>query len=366
MKGIKVKLSRRQLIRNVKVTTLLMLFATAVAGAFFVASRNSSNVAIVYELTVMVIARSTDGYVPGIVASVIGVICVNYAFTYPYMMLNFNIDGYSVTFLGMMAISVITSALTTKAKKQNQLLIEQEKFLMEAEKERMRANLLRAVSHDLRTPLTGIIGMAGAFLENQQNLSEDEKARMVRGISEDAGWLLNMVENLLSVTRIHVEDAHVNTNKESIEEVVSEAVQRVRKRLPQIKVRVRVPEEFLMVSMDATLIEQVIINLLENAWYHSGVEDTIDFCVECEDGEVVFHIRDYGQGIDPKRIGTIFEGCGTDQNQSGDSHKGMGIGLIICKTIIAAHHGKIYARNREKGVEFIFTLPIEEEKEDGE
>lgn len=157
---------------------------------------------------------------------------------------------------------------------------EREKLLMEAEKETMRANLLRAVSHDLRTPLTSIIGMADTILTDRERLTESEKSYMVKNISEDANWLLNMVENLLSVTRIRVGDTRVTTNPEPLEEVVSEAVRKLRKRLPQAKVHVRVPDEFLMVPMDAILIEQVIINLLENAVYHSESEDPIDFYVE--------------------------------------------------------------------------------------
>lgn len=247
---------------------------------FFHYSKNTTSVAIIYVLVVMLVARYTTGYVPGILASVVGVICVNYVFTYPYMHLNFTIDGYPITFMGMIVVSLITSTLTTQFKRQSQILNEREKLLMEAEKETMRANLLRAVSHDLRTPLTSIIGMADTYLEQGDRLTEEEKSDMVKGINEDANWLLNMVENLLSVTRIRVGDTKVATNPEPLEEVVSEAVLRLRKRPPQANVRVKVPEEFLMVPMDAVLIEQVIMNLLENSVYHSGVETAIDCFVE--------------------------------------------------------------------------------------
>lgn len=236
---------------------------------------------------------------------------------------------------------------------------------MEAEKETMRANLLRAVSHDLRTPLTSIIGMADTYLADKGMLTEEEKSYMVRSISEDADWLLNMVENLLSVTRIRVGETRVNTIPEPLEEVVSEAVQRLRKRLPQAKIQVQVPQEFLMVPMDAMLVEQVIINLLENAVYHSE-SDVIDFFVERKEGEVAFHIRDYGKGITPEQLETIFDGGGMEKNRSGDSHRGMGIGLTICKTIIHAHQGTICAKNHNQGAEFIFTLPLgEDKKNDG-
>lgn len=355
-------LEREVLLKNTVITVVMMVLATIASKGFFHYSKNTTSVAIIYVLVVMLVARYTTGYVPGILASVVGVICVNYVFTYPYMHLNFTIDGYPITFMGMIVVSLITSTLTTQFKRQSQILNEREKLLMEAEKETMRANLLRAVSHDLRTPLTSIIGMADTYLEQGDRLTEEEKSDMVKGINEDANWLLNMVENLLSVTRIRVGDTKVATNPEPLEEVVSEAVLRLRKRLPQANVRVKVPEEFLMVPMDAVLIEQVIMNLLENSVYHSGVETAIDCFVEKAGDHVEFHIRDYGKGIDPERLSTIFDGTGLDNNRSGDSHKGMGIGLTICKTIINAHRGTIRALNHERGAEFIFTLPLGEEQ----
>lgn len=357
----KEPMALQTLLMNILVTTVLMVIATIAAQAFFHYSRNSTSVAMIYVLTVMLIARYTTGYVPGIFASLVGVVCVNYVFTYPYMDLNFTLDGYPVTFVGMMVVSGVTSGLTTRTKYQSEMLREREKMLMEAEKETMRANLLRAVSHDLRTPLTSIIGMAQTYQENYALFTEEEKLEMVRGIREDADWLLNMVENLLSVTRIRMGDTRVNTSPELLEEVVAGAVQRLHKRLPEAVVHVRVPDEVLMVPMDPVLISQVIINLLENSVYHSGSTEPIDLIVEKHPDGVEFHIRDYGKGIPSDRLNTIFDGGGIEVNKSGDSHKGMGIGLTICKTIVAAHRGEIWVLNRDKGAEFVFTLPIEGE-----
>lgn len=285
-------------------------------------------------------------------------IFVNYVFTYPYMHLDFTLDGYVVTFAGMVILVLIISTLTTDLKEQNKKLNEREKMLMEAEKETMRANLLRAVSHDLRTPLTSIIGTGNLYIENGSLMTEKEKENLVVSICEDANWLLNMVENLLSVTRIRRGDTKVNTSLEPLEEVVAEAVQRFRKRIPEAEVVIQVPEEFVMVPMDATLIEQVIINLLENAFYHAETTRPVDLYVDIQTEYVWFHVRDYGKGIAAERLDMIFDGYGVGENISSDSRKGMGIGLTICKTIINAHEGKIYARNHAEGAEFLFSLPL--------
>ena len=157
-------------------------------------------------------------------------------------------------------------------------------------------------------------------------------------------------------------DAHVNTSPEPLEEVVAEAVQRFRKRLPQGKVDVKIPDEFLMVPMDATLIEQVIINLLENASVHSESTEEIDLIITQTKECVSFSVRDYGKGIDPEQLPYIFEGQRSSGKNS-DHHKGIGIGLSICKTIIEAHGGKLTAVNHKHGAEFIFTLPKEKEVE---
>lgn len=348
------------MLHNIKVTLFFLTAATLLSSAFFLLSHNSANVAILYVLATVFVARNTAGYVPGIVTAFLSVIFINIVFTYPYLELNFTLDGYPVTFLGMVIIASLTSTLTTHLKEQTRILKEREHMLIEAEKEKMRANLLRAISHDLRTPLTGIIGSAAAYLEQESALTAGDKSRLVEDISEDAQWLLHMVENLLSVTRINDQTACVKTTLEPLEEVVSSALQRFRKRLPDAVVHVQIPDELLMIPMDATLIEQVLINLLENAVYHSGSHKPVDLQVSVENNQACFHIRDYGLGLDTKTLDSLFDGYTSTQNHSSDSHKGMGIGLSICKTIIHAHHGQILAKNHRDGAEFTFILPLGE------
>ena len=350
--------------RNCTIFLGMFLLATGISFVFNqIASDPSLNIAMVYVLGLFMVARYTDGYIFGLLFAVCSVISVNYFFTVPYRNLNFTMEGYQVTFAGMLIIAMITSAMTTHMKEQAAALAEQEKQLMEAQKEKMRANLLRAVSHDLRTPLTGIIGNSASYLEMEGDLSREEKMALVEHIQDDANWLLNMVENLLSVTRINNETAKVNKSYEAVDEVVASSAARFRKRFPEAEVKVRVPDDVVMVMMDAMLIEQVIINILQNAQLHAHTKKPIELLVEEDEQFVWFHIRDYGDGIDESKLTSIFDGEGyREVSQETDSYKGMGIGLSICKTIVAAHGGTIGALNHDEGAEFYFSLPKEMEE----
>lgn len=360
------------ILKDCLITASLCGLATLIAFWFFhnvsinpdnqPTNPSSANISLVYITALVLVARFTNGYVYGILASLVGVVCVNYLFTYPYFCLNFSLSGYPVTFLFMLIISITISAMTTQIKLQGKILLEREKLLMEAEKEKMRANLLRSVSHDLRTPLTGIIGNTSTYIDNSTSLDEEEKLQIVRHINEDSNWLLNMVENLLSVTRIDERSMKIAMLPESVEEVVAEALQRLQKRLPNAHFQVSVPDDFLMIPMDAMLIEQVLINLLENAVIHSKTTLPVELTISEEASFVSFQVKDYGVGIAPERLPAIFDGSPYTPATHPDGHKGMGIGLSICKTIITAHNGQICAENHKNGCIFTFTLPKEEKQ----
>lgn len=359
---------RDQLVADHKRDILLCIgiFTVATVASFFfqeMASDPSLNIAMLYTLGVFIITRYTNGYVYGMLFSIMSVLSVNFFFTYPYKDFNFTIEGYQVTFLGMFAIAIITSAMSSNMKEQARQLALQEKELMEAQKEKMRANLLRAVSHDLRTPLTGIIGNSSSYLEMGDSLTEGERKELVEHINSDANWLLNMVENLLSVTRINNETASVAKSLEAVDEVASAAVIHFKQRFPEAEVRVKVPDDIVMVMMDAMLVQQVIINILQNAQMHAKSVKPLELTVSEDDEKVFFGIRDYGVGIDESRLETIFDGEGyRPEETKTDGYKGMGIGLSICKTIINAHGGKIMAINHPDGAEFRFSLPKEKEE----
>ena len=320
----------------------------------------TANIALIYILTVILISYHTDKYRYGILAAICSVFFIN-LFTYPFFVFNFAVSGYPLTFLFMYFISILTSATTFRLKEQARRIKDDEDLIMEAEKEKLRANLLRAVSHDLRTPLTSIIGASSSYLDNEETLSAEEKRRLVSQISEDADWLLHMVENLLSVTRIT--DSGANTlkkNPEVMEEVLLDAISTIRKRYPSMQIHMSLPDELLIVPMDPLLIKQVSMNLLENAYFHAHSQKPVECFLRSSDESASVHIRDYGIGIPKEHTDDIFDAAPSSPSSASDTRKGMGIGLSICKAIINAHGGSIHAVSHPDGAEFYFTLPKEE------
>ena len=306
-----------------------------------------------FVMAVFLISLTTDGYIWGFIAACISVLAVNYAFTFPYFALNFTIPENTVSAIIMIAVTLITSTLTTKIKKQ-------EAAKVEAEREKMRANLLRAVSHDLRTPLTGIYGASSTALENFSELDDEKKKLMLRGIKEDSEWLIRMVENLLSVTRLDDGRMKLKLTPTVADELIDSALSKFKTRYPTAKVTLKTSEDFLLIPMDAILIEQVLVNLLENAVQHAGEMENIYLSVEREGRLALFSVADDGCGICDKITDGNFSKIST---QPDSARGGMGIGLSVCATIVKAHGGTLTARNRaEGGAEFFFSLMISEDE----
>lgn len=244
------------------------------------------------------------------------------------------------------------------------MCIQQQEAQMETEKEKIRSNLLRAISHDLRTPLTGILGSSNILIENVADIKFERRHQLLEGIQKDARWLLHMVENLLTVTRISEEGGCLKKEIEMLEEIAGEAVSRVQKYYPDTEIEVVVPEQLLLVPMDATLIEQVIINLIENAIKHSGSKVKVVLSVTQKEGRVYFEVCDNGRGFQEDEIPLLFKTQLNTKKKNMDSTRGMGIGLSICMSIIKAHEGEIFARNRDEGGACVgFFLPLKSSHE---
>jgi two-component system, OmpR family, sensor histidine kinase KdpD len=277
--------------------------------------------------------------------------------------------------LGVIGLSCLTGKLSQSRRLFLQMVVsqvamalerqhlsdEQRHILIDAEKEKMRSNLLRTISHDLRTPLTCISGSSAAILESGDSLDKETRDKLLTDIKEESLWLIRMVENILSVTRIKDGTTSVVKTPEAAEEIVAESISRIKKRFPERKITVKVPDALLIVPMDGTLIEQVLINLLENAVKHSGEETVIDVIIQKNDKDAVFEVLDRGEGIAEQDLPFVFESYVPDRKRSSDSSRGMGIGLSICMSIIQSHNGRMEAANRKGGgAVFRFILPLQE------
>lgn len=460
-----------------------------------------TNIVVLYLLEVLLIARFTDGYLYGLLASVLSIVCFNFFFTSPYFTLSVDDPSYIVTFCIMMITSVVTSALTTKAKdltrqaqergresqalyilssrladaleieeildiatetvgdllqckatanyideagnivvqreyteavsSKNEPVYESDKqrrrqkrqreqhFILQGQqrvygmlildatiewleqqnkmellnsmvdnvtlalerfdatrarnqdrekmqRERERANMLRGISHDIRTPLSGIMGSSEMLLDMLEQ--EDSRRQLVQGIYQDAHGLKAMVENILSLTRLQDGKIVVHKEEESLEEIVGEAIRQVEKEYPARSILVEIPEDFRLVPMDAKLIGQVITNLLTNAVKHTTNEENIWVEYAYINGEAIVKVADEGVGIAPEDMDRLFQIFYTSKTHPVDVKKGIGLGLTICETIIKAHGGRIWAKNRDsgKGAEFYFALPLEGQGEEHE
>ena len=312
---------------------------------------DTSYVAVIFFLDVFLTALLTDGYLFSILIAVTGVLCVDYVFTAPYWEISFTLAGFPLTFVVMMFISVVTGMLTSRAK-------QVEVLKREAERERIHSNLLRAVSHDIRTPLTSIVGATNVLLEQENTLTPEQRRQLLQCTNEDSEWLIRIVENLLSITRINnAEEARVKKVPEAAEEVIEGAVAKTHKHYPDVDIRVHLPEELMMVPMDPLLIEQVLVNLMENAVIH-GETRHIDVTLRREGDNAVFTVSDDGRGIPLSLLPRLFDGAARSDRRS-DGKRSMGIGLSVCRTVVQAHGGVIRGENkREGGACFTVTLPM--------
>ncbi len=230
-----------------------------------------------------------------------------------------------------------------------------------AKNEQLRANLLRAISHDLRTPLTSISGNAGNLLANHEKLDTDMKMQIFTDIYDDSQWLISIVENLLSVTRIEEGRMNLNLSIQLMDDVLNEAQTHVSRKCKEHDIQVHCEEELLLAKMDAKLIIQVIINLVENAIKYTPKGSTIQVTAEKKGTDIAVSVTDNGPGIPQHIKPRVFDMFYTGENTIADGRRSLGLGLALCKSIIDAHGGKItLTDNQPHGCNFTFTLPSEE------
>ena len=309
----------------------------------------------IFVLAVLLVSRLTTGYFFGILAALFSVIGINYIFTYPYWAFNFTLSGYPLTFLTMLCVSLITCTMTTKLK-------QQERIRAESEKEKMRANLLRSISHDLRTPLTSISGNADVLLDQGSTgtavLDSQTRRSMLLSIRSDAQWLNATVENLLAITKLEGGGMHLSTTLELMDDIVEEALRHVNPAVREHDLKVVPCDEPALVNVDARLMVQLVVNLVNNAIAYTPPASHIVISIIANDGQVACSVADDGPGIAPEEQGRIFESFYTVNHGLADSHRSVGLGLSLCRSIMLAHGGSIeVAAADPHGSVFTIGLP---------
>ena len=304
---------------------------------------------------VFLISLKTHGYCYGIVSAIVSVFAVNFAFTYPYYAFDFFVEESILSAVIMLIVAVSTSALNIRIRDQELLRVrEQEKLRAESEKERMRGNLLRAISHDLRTPLTSIYVSS----------PKEQQLKLLGEIREDSEWLIRMVENLLSVTRIDDSKVEVVKTPTVLDELIDSVLMKFSKKHPSQKVITRIPDDFVDIPMDSILIEQVLLNLLENAVFHAKGMTELSLSVSLVENQAVFEVADNGCGIPEDALHKIFTGNYEKTAAPVDgTRSNMGIGLSVCAAIIKAHGSEIFVENRESGGA-VFRFSLERGRDD--
>ncbi len=238
---------------------------------------------------------------------------------------------------------------------------EKERAAVLAKNEQLRANMLRAISHDLRTPLTAISGNASNLLSNGADFDEDTRRQLYSDIYDDSLWLINVVENLLSVTRIEDGRMALRPSAELVEEIVTEALNHVGRGRTDHVITFICKDEWLMARADARLIVQVVVNIVDNALKYTPSGSHIDITAAREDDKVAVTIADDGPGVPPEVGERVFDMFFSGSNRAADSRRSLGLGLALCRSIITAHGGIIsLSQNQPHGAVFRFTLPAEE------
>ena len=331
----------------------ILIAATLVGLLFSGLKIPEANIIAVYILGVLIISIITSSWMYSFLASVISVLAFNFLFTIPRFTLRAYDPSYPVTFGIMFLVALITGSLASRMKEYAR---ESAQAAMQIEKEQLRADLLRSISHDLRTPLTSISGNASNLLSNENEFSQETRMQIYGDIYDDSMWLIKLVENLLSVTRIEDGRMDLRMSAELMDEVIAEAMRHTDRNRDGRKIEVSSDEEFILGKMDARLIVQVVINLVDNAVKYTP--EGGDIHVKVQDWEMYLEIAvtDTGRGIPESVQATIFKRF--YREEAVHDVDGIGIGLYLAREIITMQGGYITVESEVgKGSTFSIFLP---------
>ena len=344
--------------RDTLVTLALQALAVACAMALDALGFSEATVVIVFVLGVLLTALCTTRTAFCLAAAGLSIMCFNFFLVDPRF--SFRIEGADVpgTITVMFVVASIASYLVAQMRRSERASAEAQLL---AQNEQLRADLLRSVSHDLRTPLTAISGNADMLLDPGVELEDRERRAIAQSIKDDASWLTGVVQNLLAVTRL--EDGHValEGDVELVCDVVEEALRHVSPDVRHHELTYVPAEEVLLARMDAQVMVQVVVNLVNNAVVHTPAGSSIRVEVGREGAFATVTVADDGPGIADADKPYVFESFYTAGGAANDGRRGIGLGLSLCKSVVEAHGGELRLKDASPhGAVFAFTLPLEE------
>ncbi|MBR3313455.1 MAG: DUF4118 domain-containing protein [Atopobiaceae bacterium] len=344
--------------RDIVATLALQAVAVVCAMLLDALGFSEATMVIVFVLGVLLTALFTTSAVYCLAAAGLSIMCFNFFLVEPRF--SFRIQGADVpgTIVVMFVVACVASYLVTQQRSSERASAEAQLL---AQNEQLRANLLRSVSHDLRTPLTAISGNADMLLDQSAVLDEAQRETLLRDIRDDAMWLTGVVENLLSITRLEDGRVALDSDVELVDDVVEEALQHVSGDVCYHQLSYMPSQELLLARMDTRVMVQVVVNLVNNAIQHSGCGSHIVVEVSRKGDFALVSVADDGPGVRDEDKARVFESFYTAGGTSTDGRRGIGLGLPLCRTVVEAHGGKLELRDAvPHGAVFSFTLPLEE------
>jgi two-component system sensor histidine kinase KdpD len=340
--------------RGSAVAVAVVIAATAIGLPLHRSSLRlaDTNVLMLYLVGVLWVATRFSR-TAAVLTSVLGVIAFDLVFVPPYYRLAVHDPQYFVTFAVMLATALLISELTQRVRRHSEAA---KVAWQHVETEFLRNVLLSGVSHELRTPLTAIAGAAGALVETRDRLSIEAQNELLSTIVAEAQRMDRLINNLLDMTRLESGGMTVKKEWQPIAEVIGSALHRMEQRLGDRRVTTRVPGDLPLVQIDAVLIEQVLINLLDNAVEYTPASTAIEVAARLRDGGVEVEVADDGPGLPAGAEQRVFQKF--FRAAAPNNRRGIGLGLAICRGIIEAHGATITAHNRPAGGAcFLFTVP---------
>jgi two-component system sensor histidine kinase KdpD len=311
------------------------------------------NIAMVYLLAVVLIALFFSRGA-AILSAVLCVAAFDFTFVPPQGAFTVHDIQYLLTFAIMLIVALVISFLMESRRRHDQ---QRAALELQADTERVRATLLASISHDLRTPLAVMTGASSSLVESGDNMSSAERSALAQSIYGQARDMAEQVSKILQMTRLEAGSITADFDWASISEIVGSALARLSDRLAQHRVVVDMPKDLPLVRIDAALIEQALVNLLENAARHTPPGTMVQIRAQKMDDELVVTVEDFGPGIDERDLGRLFA-----KFEHGSANKsGVGLGLAICRAILQLHKGRVWADNLpDGGIAFRFSLPLQD------